>query len=69
MTENMDLKLNLLEFGSQLTGNPKKAKEIVDSLLERSKDMVFGSEASKKAFLYTTMRNDCYDYLRLMASE
>jgi DNA-directed RNA polymerase specialized sigma24 family protein len=58
--------MTLYTFATQLTGNPDIARDIILETLESFKQIKPGQPA---LFLLVTVRNKCYDYLRLNASE
>lgn len=56
--------MTLYTFATTLTGNPDEAREIILEVLESFKILKPVDPAS---FLLITVRNKCYDYLRLSA--
>lgn len=56
--------MTLLTYASQLTSNPDIAREIVFEAKDDCKQIKPVYPAS---FLLVTVRNKCYDYLRLSA--
>lgn len=58
--------MTLYTFATQLTGNPDEARLIILETIDSFKQIKPVDPAS---FLLVTVRNKCYDYLRLNGSE